>query len=252
MIGITAAKAKGIGDRVQFTSVPENYFRMTGERLIDMDNAWYFDDNPFVVRGKTPTKVIDLWNFSPMKYDWPVPPEPRPPVYLSNAEIWARVVGLESTPLIRPRLYRHEDFPFEKREKIYLHTDGKSHGDLPEEIVRHVLQKYGPTKQLHIIGIAPKNTYGLPHVKTETLWDLAKVLSEARMLIGCDSGPSWIAACYPDVIVKKVRTRPAMDRYDTWTPLSVKNNHSHWDDRMFQIFVPDEKDVGAFQSYRKL
>lgn len=253
MNGISVAKAKGVGDTVQFSSVPENYFRATGERLVDVDRSWVFDHNPFVVRTdhKPSGRVIDMWNFSPMKYDWPVPGDRRPPVYLSNAEIWSMVWGVKPA-LIRPRLYQFEDFPFEKREKILLHTDGKSHGKLPDHIVEHVIKKYGPTKQLFIIG-KPEQTYGLPQIKTETLWDLAKVISEARMLIGSDSGPSWIAACYPDVIVKKVRLRPAeVKDYQTWTPLAVNNFHAHWDDRAFQIFNPSDVDVGPFQSYRRM
>lgn len=253
MNGISVGKAKGVGDMVQFTSLPENYFKATGAKLLDVDNAWVFDHNPYVTRerdGRKLNRVQDMWNFSPMKYEWPLPPDGRPLVYQSNAEIWALLWNVKPT-LIRPRLYQFEDFPFEKREKILFHIDGKSHGRMPEHIVQHVLNKYGPTGQLTLIG-RPDQTYGLPTIQTETLWDLAKVISEARMLIGCDSGPSWIAACYPDVVVKKVRTRPAVDRFDDWTPLNVKNNHAHWDDRIFQIFNPGETDVGPFQSYRRM
>ncbi len=251
MEGISVAKARGVGDVLQFSSVPENYYRATGKTLVDVDKSWIFDHNPFVVRDKrTMTRVIDMWNFSPLKYEWPVPGDSRPLVYQSNAEIWASVWGVRPT-LIRPRLYQFEEFPFEKREKILLHTDGKSHGNLPDYVVEHVIKKYGPTKQLFMIG-QPKHTYGLPHIHTETLWDLAKVISESKMLIGADSGPSWIAACYADVIVKKVRFRPSHDKYDAWQPLLVKNFHSHWDDWIFQIFNGSDVDTGPFQSYRRM
>jgi hypothetical protein len=255
MIGISVKRAKGIGDVVQFSSLPENYFRATGSKLVDLDESWVFDHNPFVLRGPKNaakvTKRIDLWNFSPLQYHWPKPlTRPESSVYQSNAEIWAAVLGVKAE-LIRPRLYYKETFPFEYRKKILLHTDGRSHGDLPRFIVDHLVAKFGATKQLFLVG-RPKDTFGLPYIHTETLWDLADLISECRMFIGSDSGPSWIAACYPDVIVKKVRMRPSAEAYESWTPLEIKNFHSHWDDRLFQIFNPTEKDVGPFQSYKKM
>lgn len=237
---------------MQFTSLPENYFKATGGKLVDVDNFWAFDFNPYVVRnhkGKV-HRVQDLWNFSPLKFTWPKPGNERPQVYQSNAEIWASVFDVVPK-LIRPRLYRFEDYPFEKREKILFHIDGISHGQMPEKIVKHVLDKYGPTGQLHLIG-RPTKTFGLPVIYTETLWDLAEVLSQGRMLIGCDSGPSWIGSAYPDLVIKKVRTRQPANDYYNWTPLEVRNFHSHWDDRIFQIYNETDDDIGPFQSFRRM
>src|SRR5512146_2942611 len=55
----------GIGDAVQFSSLPENYFRSTGEKLLDLSRSWVFDHNPFVVRDvkRAPIRSIELWNF---------------------------------------------------------------------------------------------------------------------------------------------------------------------------------------------
>lgn len=243
-----------MGDKIQFSSLPENYFRATGHKLIDTHKCWIFDHNPFVLRDfKEPlSKTVDLWNFSPMQYDWPVPPAPRLPVYNSNAEIWCMHLGIPAV-LTRPRLYIHEDWPFEKRRKILLHTDGRSHGKMPLEVIEHVRRKYLPTGDLYLVGLdVPSHHYGIPYIKTDTLWDLAKEISQARMFIGSDSGPAWIAACYHDVVVKKVRHRQMLDQYNSWTPLAVNNFHAHWDDRAFQIHVVDENDRGPFWSYKRL
>lgn len=252
--GISISPRIGVGDTVQFSSVPENYFRQTGEYLIDIDRPWIFDHNPYVVRDDNLTRqcerITEMWNFSPRKYEWPVPREEGPRVYTSNAELHACVMGVKPK-LIRPRLYRFEDFPFEKRTKIYLHVEGKSHGTLPAHIIKHVIDKYKPTGELYTIG-KEDNNLGVPHIFTNTLWDLAELLSEARMLIGSDSGPSWIAACYPDVIIKKVRMRPGPERLADWVPMAVDNLHSHWDDRCFQYFNPTEDDIGAYASYRRM
>ncbi len=254
MQGISIKPTIGIGDALQFSSLPENYFLETGVKLLDVSRPWFFDHNPFVVRSDDhkPTKVTELWNFSPKQWEFPKPRETgKPNVYLSNAEIWASLFGVP-VKLNRPRLYQFENTtPFEKRSRILLHTDGVSHGAMPAHIVEHVVKKYGPTNQLYLIG---KNTpnIGLPVIHTPTLWDLARELSQARMLIGLDSGPSWVAACYPDVIVKKVRTKPQSVDFAKWVPLEIANIHSHWDDRCHQVFNTTETDVGFTSSYRKI
>ncbi len=251
MIGISIKPTIGVGDALQFSSVPENYFRHTGERLVDVDKPWFFDHNPFVVRDVAATRVQQMWNFSPKQFDWP---EPRaadePQVYLSNAEVWAGVFGAP-VKLNRPRLYRFEDVDFDDRTAILLHTDGKSHGEMPRHVVEHVLRKYGPTRKLIHVGKS-KTDYGLPRIETLTLWDLAELISQARMLIGMDSGPAWIAACYPDVVVKKIRMKPTPEHFETWVPLSIRNIHSHWDDRCHQIFNPTDDDIGFTSSYRRI
>jgi hypothetical protein len=248
--GFTVKDEIGVGDKLQFTSLPENYYRATGERLVDVSKSWVFDHNPFVERdvpvGKI-KRIRELWNY-PRQWPWP---KPRPFVYLSNAEIFASAFEVEAT-LIRPRLYAFESFPYVERSKILLHTQGRSHGEMPKPIVKHIIDKYGPTGRLYHIGPPGCNGYGLPEIRTQTLWQLAEVISQAAMFIGIDSGPSWIAACYPDIVVKKVRTKPAEKALRGWTPLEIQNYHSHWDDRIFQIYNMYEVDIGFTQSYRKI
>jgi hypothetical protein len=62
MLGITFKGASGLGDKLQFSSLPENYFRNTGEKVIDVDRSRIFDHNPYVERDKVPDRVIDLWS----------------------------------------------------------------------------------------------------------------------------------------------------------------------------------------------
>ena len=247
-IGIFVDKRLRIGDVVQFTSLPENYFRATGEKLIDINKTWCFDFNPYVVRDVEPKKIVELWNF-PKKYEWPRPRLNG--MYQSNAEIWASLLGV-SVILNRPRLYRFENFPFDRREKILFHSRGCAHGLMPKAIVDHVRLKYG--KNLFHIGLQDEPNYGIPRIETKTLWDLVRVISTSRMLIGPDSGPGWIAACYPDIIVKKVRVKemPGPSKLKDWVPLEIGNHHSHWDDRLFQMYNASEADQGYTWSYKKL
>lgn len=251
-MGITI-KARGIGDGVQFSSLPENYFRATGQKLFDISHQWFFDHNPYVLRNpEKPVKQIELWNFSPKQWAWPpVPKDRRYGVYLCNAEIWCRLFGVPLT-VSRPRLYFCEDFPFKDRRRILFHTNGRSHGALPDHVINHVLEKYGPTGDLWHVGTDDDPDYGLPKIRVRTLWELAQEISSARMFIGPDSGPSWISACYPDVITKIVRTRPSPDILKEWVPLERENIHSHWDDRCRLIHNPTGDDIGFTWSYKRI
>ncbi len=257
-IAISIKPTIGIGDALQYSSLPENFYRANNFKLIDVSRPWFFDHNPFVVRrdDEIPANITqEMWNFSPTLYPWPRPMRKgphQPQVYLSNAEIWSTLFGVP-TVLNRPRLYRFEDaVPFKNRTAILLHAHGRSHGNMPDHVIKHVLSKYSDTGCLFQIGHKQSPSLGIPRIETPSLWDLARVISESRMFIGVDSGPSWIAACYPDVQVKKVRTRPIVDLFKTWVPLEIDNIHSHWDDRCHQIFNISEDDVGFTSSYRRI
>lgn len=252
-IGITIDARIGLGDALQFCSLPENYSRAKGgKKLVDLSRPWFFDHNPYVDRGTSQVdEKIEMWNF-PQQYEWPLPrKEYEPQIYLSNAEIWTSVLRV---PVVmnRMRLYRFEDFPFEKRKMILFHIDGRSHGEMPEHIIQHVIKKYSPTDQLFLIG-NPKKNYGLKVIKTNTLWDLAEVISQCRMYIGIDSGPSWIASCYPDVITKIVRTKPnPPELFEDWIPLEKKNIHSMWDSRERMTHNVSDRDIGFTWSYKRI
>lgn len=245
MIGISVKPTIGIGDAVQFTSVPENYFRATGKLLIDVQKHWVFDHNPYVIREfqTPPSRTYELWNYNPH-------PKLRDSVWLSLAEKHCAVMGI---PVVQkyPRLYVHEGFPIEKREKILFHTHGKSHGEMPKHIIDHVVTKYKHMPIYHI-GLPTDPDIGIPKLHTPSIWDLVKLMSEARIYIGMDSGPSWIANCYPDIVVKKLRMKPTPDVLKDWVPLDVKNIHAQWDDHGHQVYNPTEDDIGFTSSYRRL
>lgn len=250
-IGIAIRSDIGIGDKIQFSSLPENFFRLTGEKLIDVSKPWFFDHNPYVIRDEEPDRIVQLWNF-PKLYDWP---KPRSSVYLSNAELHCAVMGISNPPLNRPRLYLFEDYEFRNREMILFQPFGKSHGALPDHVIKHVIDKYQSTGLLFQIGLPSDPSLGMRRITTPSLWDLASLISRSRMVICPDSGPAWIAACYPDVVVKKIRTQfqGGYCEPEEWVPLDVNNCHSHWDDAsLFRIYNCFEDDVGFTSSYKKI
>lgn len=246
MIGISIKRNIGIGDAVQFTSAPENYFRATGNKLADMNSHWVFDHNPYVERNYTGNlnAVYEMWDFTTNR------PKPRDSIYQSLAEKHCLVFKV---PVVMkyPRLYVYEDFPMAKREKILFHTQGRSNGAMPEHVIDHVLKKYKGMPLYHI-GLPTDPDLGIPKIETPTVWNLAKEISECRMFIGQDSGPSWIANCYPDVVVKKLRMKPTPEIFKIWIPLDVHNIHSHWDDREHMVCNPTEDDIGFTASYKRL
>lgn len=240
----------GIGDALQFTTVPENYFKSTGQKVIDDTNHWVLDNNPYVIRNADDitlkrSKMLYGWNHNPRYI-----PKNRS-CYTSMAE--QHTGNLEITPFIRhPRLYVHEDFPIEKRTKILLQTHGRSHGIMPDYIIKHILNKY-KNMPLYHIGLPTDPDIGIPKIITPTLWDLAKEISEARMVIGMDSGPSWIACCYPDVIVKRLRMKPSLEELKEWVPLDAKNIHAIWDElQLHTVYNQSEDDIGFTSSYRRI
>lgn len=249
-VTLQVKKSIGIGDALWFTTVPENYFRSTGQKVIDETHHWVLDNNPYVIRDPDETmlrrsKLIYGWNHNPR---WQ--PENRP-CLTSMAE--QHTGNLDIQCYIRhPRLYKFEDYPIEKREKILLQTHGLSHGVMPDYIIKHVLKKYQHMPIYHI-GKPTDPDIGIPKIVTPTLWDLVKEISECRMLIGLDSGPSWIAACYPDIVVKKVRMKPELEILKDWVPLEAKNIHAIWDDLQLQhIYNPSENDIGFTSSYKRI
>src|SRR5580698_6849875 len=142
MNAISVKKTIGLGDQIQFTSVPENYFWHFGEKLIDLDSNPIFDHNPYVVRqdGIVPERTYNMWDL--LCFNKTLSYKDRY-VALSNAESHARYFGYK-VRLNRPRLYRFENNPpdFYERTKILLQVRGKSHGQMPEKIVKHIIDKY--------------------------------------------------------------------------------------------------------------
>jgi len=143
-----------MGDKLQFSSFPENYHRNTGDKVIDLDNVWIFDHNPFVVRGEAPTSIVNLWTQPwPQKTGLVTPAQfVARPIFFSIADRTACIFN-QIAYLRHPRLYIHEDLPIlEKR--VVIHTTGKlsagirrAYGEdrarvFSEEIIDHIRRKY--------------------------------------------------------------------------------------------------------------
>jgi hypothetical protein len=271
VLGITIKGAPGLGDKLQFSSFPENYYRNTGEKVIDLDEIWLFDHNPYVVRGVAPTKVNHLF-IEP----WPAMKGVNykdfiaKPVFFSLAERACSIFG-HTDYLRHPRLYRFEDLPMlEKR--VVLHTTGQlsdhltgepsppksQFGEdqarvLSEEILEHVRRVYSGYEIIQIGSKQDRDARVIDCRGLPDIWETVKIVAQASVFIGVDSGPYWIAACYPRVFRKKVMVQYSAEYLRRhFVPMHMLQGHVHWHDYSCLYFNRTTEDAGVTYSYLKL
>jgi hypothetical protein len=263
VLGITFRGAQGLGDKIQFSSFPENWYRNTGEKVIDVDASWIFDFNPFVLRDRQPDRTVDLWS-----EPWPgrdgvsKDQYARKPIYCSLAERTSSIFH-HTAYLRHPRMYRYEDLPMIKG-RLVLHTTGKkvtpraTLGEdrarvLSEEIIEHVRETY---RDHEIIQVGARDDVDAAVVDRRGLgniWESVKIIAQAQIFIGVDSGPYWIAACYPRIFRKKVLMQYPPDYLrKAFVPMHVLNNHVHWHDHSCYYYNRSTDDAGITYSYIKL
>ncbi len=262
MLGITLGRAPGLGDKLQFSSFPENYFRNTGEKVIDVDRAWVFDHNPYVVRDAKANQVIDLWS-----QRWPLMQPTQAqyvarPIFFSQAERTSSIFN-HVAYLRHPRLYCLEDMPrLEKR--VVLHTTGKkvrpnaAQGEdqfrvLSEEILSHVRETYREYELIQVGSNEDLDAHVIDRRGIADIWEVVKIIAQASIFIGVDSGPYGIAACYPRIFRKKVLMQyPAEFLRTSFVPMHVLNPHVHWHDASCLYYNRTSDDAGVTYSYLKL
>ncbi len=197
MLGITIAGQLrghlGLGDQVQFTSFPENYFLNTGEKVIDLDNNPLFDYNPFVVRNVAPSQVLDLWFMTDKR------------VYVckkwipSICERNANYAGLPKCYIRHPKLYLHEDVPLNKNR---VHLTGVSTGNCPDEVANKIRENYKDFDIVQIGLLTDKKYDQFVDMRGQGFWGSARTIAESLIFIGVSSSMMNVAACYPRVIKK--------------------------------------------------
>ena len=264
MVGITLGKALGMGDKLQFSSFPENYFRNTGEKVIDLDCSWIFDHNPFVVRGQAPGHVLDLWAAPWRQKVSPVPPNEffQKPVFFSQADRTCSIFN-HMAYLRHPRLYINENEEV-LNKRVVVHTTGArlapiqfNEGEdrkrvLPEEIIAHIKRSFSGWEILQV-GLSDDLDAGVTDCRGADIWEVVRLISRAAMFIGVDSGPSWIAACYPKIFKKKVLVQyPPEFLAKSFVPMHLLRPHQHWHDSSFLYFNRTLFDAGVTYSYLKL
>ena len=255
--------AVGLGDKLQFSSFPENHFRNTGERVIDLDQAWIFDHNPYVVRDVIPTRVINLWEDPwPRKTASTQDEYLAKPIFFSLAERSSSIVG-HVAYLRHPRLYRFEELP-RAEKRVVLHTTGKglppraavgedARRELSEEIIEHVRRVYRGYEIIQVGAREDRDVRVIDCRGIADIWEVVRIIAQAGIFIGVDSGPFWIAASYPRIFRKKVLVQyPPEYLREHFIPMHVLNPHTHWHDASCLYYNRSADDAGVSYSYLKL
>jgi hypothetical protein len=264
MLGVTFDGAEGLGDLLQFSSFPENYYRNTGERVVDVNNAWIFDHNPFVVRGRNASRTINLW-----RQPWPqriaVSSQSyfAKPIFFSIADRTASIFDQE-VYLKHPRLYVFENLPT-IRNRLVIHTTGKRTAPilrqlgedqsriLPPQIIEYIRFKYRSSDIIQVGSLDDVDAQVTDCRGLENIWDTVRIIAQATMFIGVDSGPAWIAACYPEIFKKKILVQyPPEFLRKSFVPMHLAVPHHHWHDFSFMYYNRSEDDAGVTYSYLKV
>lgn len=239
----------GIGDKIQFSSLPENYFLNTGKKLYDLENCWVYDHNPFVIRGdRNVDEIVHLWGHQNSVNER----EARGEIKHSMFGISARVCeGFNLDCHVRhPRLYQHEDMKTVSK-RIVVHTDGRSEGGIiPDHVIASIEHNY---KGYEIYQIGGKNDRptSFRDAKGLGLWDTAGLIASSEMFIGVNSSMMNMANCYPKVRKKIVVLQYGPEQLREFYP----TNHpkfTAWIDFNAEYYNQYERDYGVTMSHKKI
>lgn len=247
-----ARKFLGLGDQLQFTSFPENFFRNTGQKLVDIDKNPLFDYNPYVVRDVQPEAVLDLWKMTDVAQGGVVYDKNKCILSLAekNMYIASKILGTNFKTFLRtPRLYVHEDSKINNNQ-IIVHFFGKSHQPIPDKVVNKIRENYKDFKIIQIGGENQKTYDFFENKMGLSIFETAKLIAESILFIGINSGMLNIALSYPKVNKKMILNHDD-DGYDLdkMIPMDADNGHYHWLDFSVPIFNTSEIDIGVTKSY---
>jgi hypothetical protein len=246
MMGFTVAGNHwnlGLGDKIQFCSFPENYYRYTGEKIVDIDKTFLYDYNPYVLRDVKYDKIIDLWHLGNEYLYGPIIP--------SIAERTCLLAGITKTYLRHPRFYIHENIPM-KRGQICVHLTGKTAPPPPEEVVIAIRENYS---DFDIIQIGGKEDIHYPFFKNALgleFFDSCKIIAESTIFIGVSSSMMNAALAYPRTNKRIIITEKDESVLENMIPMDVREGHYHWLDHSFCLFNKTERDIGVSFTFRKI
>lgn len=232
----------GLGDKIIFTSFPENYFKNTGVKLVDTHKYWVFDNNPFIVRDIDVNSTINLWDIG-NNYN-------KSNIIPSVAERCCNHYNFK-TYIRHPRLYMYEDLPL-KSNQIVVHLSGNTAGSIPVAVANQILKNY-PEYDLVLIGNNTDQYYpGFTNMLGLNIWESVKLIAESILFIGINSSMMNVALCYPRVNKRIILTDTNEDYIESIIPMDAHNGHHHWLDHALTLFNITDHDLGVTYSYTKI
>jgi len=244
-------KGPAIGDWVYLSSLPENYYKLTGNKIIDVDKTWVFDYNPYVIRDVLPDKIVDI---KPAWFHY----NRNLPIMYSFADSIMAMLGTEELPHCRhPRFYRYEDEELISN-RLILHVEGNRDKSTPrimdDGVIEFVLNKYKMYDIIQVGGKKDKKVEGADDQRGIDLWDVVKLMSSSAIFIGIDSGPYHIAQAFPRINRKLIITKEQFE--SDWPAdfyiLNPEKDVSYWYDWDTMFFNEFDRDAGLTTSYLKI
>lgn len=255
----------GIGDKLQYTHLPENLYRNFGVKLIDPFKYWVFDKNPYVVRDESPNMLVildKLFNLPESEYLTAYGKQD-----FSKASKHCKTLGIKCY-LRHYYLYDQEDQNINYNQ-IAIHVGpGKSTaGEIPDKVISLIKDKYKSFNFVQV-GSAHDKNINVTDKRGSSLAEMISIIKNSFIFIGVNSGPMNIANCYPNII-KKIILTDGNNEYpkfrtnyeDFLTKEFVPQMHygkmphagqENWLDFAAVYYNVSENDMGVTFSYKKI
>lgn len=248
-IGVDLRRCPGVGDVIQFSSLPFNFLKNTGEKLIDVNNHWVYDYNPYVIRGEKPDKVIDLWENQHNLNVRELRGEVKNSMYGMAARV-AESFNLKEVYLRHNCLYKYEELETQK-DLVVVHTNGKSEGGaMTDGFVEQIRKNYASYRVVQIGGKTDRDT-GFEDKRGLPIWETAEIIAQAATFIGVNSGMMHVADAYP-----KVRKKILVNQYNEeqlkWFRPSDHPRFTAWIPWNAELFNLTNRDIGVTMSAEKI
>lgn len=244
-----------LGDWIYASSLPENFYKLTGQKIIEFNRTWVFDHNPYVDRDTPLDSVDKIIDIKPAWYR----SNRDVPIMYSFADNLMALLETDKLPYCRhPRFYRYENEDIIPN-RLIIHVQGRFFDKptpriISDEVIQHILDKYKIYDIIQIGGMSDKKIEGAIDKRGLDPWDVVKLMSSAAIFIGVDSGPYHIAQAYPRINRKLIITK---DQFKSDWPanswiLDPKNRFSYWYDWDTMFFNEFDRDAGLTTSYLKI
>ncbi len=244
-----------LGDLLARTSLCENYYRNTGEKLVNIDNLEYFKFNPFCVQGVdihpntlSRVEVRDIWNYQSKFVDF------------NDSKTMAHELckkwDLEKCYKAAPDVYQYHELEKDKfTRSICICPQGQTVGTIPLFILNFIRNKYS-NHNLFQLGYkndidanADFDRRGLD------FWDSCKLMAQMETVITIDSLPAWMAKCYSSIRLKILLVNRNEQQCEIFLPRGYENKDNHWSGWLeigSEYYNCFEEDLGCTKSYLKI
>lgn len=265
-----------IGDQISTTAIPENIFRLTGEKCVITDKRiWAFEHNPYVeFMDESQAQAFPVINLVP---DCRVQAQSKNyasqrvhMISTGQTDYMLCQLNIDDFPLRHSRLYIYEDEPVEPN-KIVVHTQGSdrtrdgepairySSGEdaeriMSDEVCQSILKNYRDYKIVQVGSKSdrPLGGHTIDRRGEYDYWGTIKEIATASKFIGVNSGPMHMANCYPRVDKRIVFMEFPKKTLLSFRPGDVRNWLFSWVDPTNTFFNKTEDDIGYTFSHTKL